>query len=446
MKFKITLLALIFTAQMFSQKWTSTLPENPEEIFKSAIVYGYLNETIFASGSDGVQYYNNFIYSTDKGATWSSPVPIFTNTSNKEQVAQYLGVKDRMYAAVSSNLGYKYYYSTDNGSTWVLDTDGLPGKYTSLTEPEYKDAFVLAKLSEDYVVAYNAHVYNFAYYKKIGDAKWKPLKTYSNNYYNKHTAFTSIGNAWYALNGYVSSKDEKITKSNDFGATWQPISKTGLPDNFEGGFLVSNNQDKLFYGAGTTDTNSTDVYVSEDDGVTWQLTNAGALGDVEGELNFISNIYANNNDVIVTYYFPGFEDSPRYLYSNTESVLFKQGDITGIDGGGPFTGKCFFDIDGQFYAVFRYILYSENTSSLNIQDFNLENKLILYPNPTTNEIYINSNDSFSWQLYTISGNLLVSGSYKKGVLSASKISLKNLSKGVYLFKTSMGESKKVVVQ
>lgn len=448
MKLKITLIILVLAVNLNAQKWTSTLPDNPEEIFKSAIVYGYLNETIFASGNDGVQYYNNFIFSTDKGNTWSSPSPIFTNTSNKEQVVQFLGVKDRMYAAVNSNLGYKYYYSTDNGSTWVLDSDGLPGKYTASTDPEYKDAFVLAKLSDDYIVAYNTSASNFAYYKKVGDGVWKTLKTYQNDYYNIHTAFTSIGNTWYALNqGYVNNQNEKITKSTDFGETWQPISKSGLPNNFEGGFLVSNNRDKLFYGAGSTDANTTDVYVSEDEGATWVKTNAGELGNVEGETNLISNIYATNNDVIVTYYFPGFEDSPRYLYSNTENVLFKHGDVSGIVGGGPFMGKSFFDIDGQFYAMFRYILYTTNTGTLKVAKRDFTQQIKIHPNPATDIININSEAiSFDWKLYNLTGGVVLFGNHNNGSLNGSKINIGNIGKGVYLLVTSEGYSEKIVVK
>ena len=446
MKLKITLAIFVLTTQLFAQKWTSTLPQNPEEIFKSAIVYGYLNETIFASGNDGVQYYNNFIFSTDKGNSWSSPTPIFTDTSNKEQVVQFLGVKDRMYAAVNSNLGYKYYYSTDNGSTWVLDSDGLPGKYTASTATEYKGAFTLAKLSEDYIVAYNNVYLHDAFYKKIGDATWTPMTTYLGG--KTHTAFTSIGNTWYALNqGYTTTPNEKITKSTDFGVTWQQISKSGLPADFEGGFLVSNNQNKLFYGAGTTDANTTDIYVSEDEGATWVKTNAGQLGDVAGELNYITNIYANNDNVVATYYFPGFEQAPRYLYSNTKNVNFKQGNVSGIVGGGPFVGRCFFDINGQFYSIHRYILYSNNSGTLNTQTFNATRQLTFYPNPAINKIiYINAEDSFSWQLYTVSGSLIKQGVYKKGVFNTSKINLENICKGVYLLKTNIGVSKKVVVQ
>lgn len=446
MNLKITLFILFCTIQMNAQKWYSTLPPNPEQIFKSAVVYGQLGDYIYASGNDGIQYYNNFIFSSDKGQTWSTPTPIFTDASNKEEIAQFLGVKDRLYAAVSTNQGYKYYYSMDHGSTWVLDSDGLPGKWTSSTTPEYKDAFVLAKLSEDYIVAYNTSTSNFAYYKKIGDAVWKTLKTYSVSFYNVHTAFTSIGNTWYALNqGFVYNQDEKITKSTDFGQTWQPISKTGLPANFEGGFLVSNNQDKLFYGAGTTDTNKTDVYVSEDGGATWQLTNAGALGDVNGELNYITNIYANNNDIVVTYYFPGFEDSPRYVYSDTETVNFKQGDISGILLGGPFVGNCFFDIDGQFYAIFRYILYSSNTGTLKLEKFDMSNTIKLYPNPASDVIYIKSKESFPWKLYSIKGELVLFGYYNTALLNTSRIDLKNLERGVYILQGDKSFVKKIIV-
>lgn len=67
MKLKMTLLFLFCVVCVNAQKWVSTLPPNPEQVFKSAVVYGYIDDYIYASGNDGVQYYNHFIFSSDKG-------------------------------------------------------------------------------------------------------------------------------------------------------------------------------------------------------------------------------------------------------------------------------------------------------------------------------------------------------------------------------------------
>ncbi|MFV9550202.1 hypothetical protein [Algibacter sp. PT7-4] len=67
MKLKMTLLSLFCIVCVNAQKWVSTLPPNPEQVFKSAVVYGYIDDYIYASGNDGVQYYTILFFLLIKG-------------------------------------------------------------------------------------------------------------------------------------------------------------------------------------------------------------------------------------------------------------------------------------------------------------------------------------------------------------------------------------------
>ncbi|EDO27687.1 predicted protein [Nematostella vectensis] len=213
------------------------------------MVVGNLNDTIYVSGNDAGKQHgkNSFIYSNDKGVTWSTSQGILKEHNG--YVAHYEGVKDRVYASVKlPSSDYLYYYSKDNGTTWKLDTIGLPHYYGIKTAQ--KDAFNIKKLGNEYVVAYNSLAVNGAYFKKVTDTKWMPLAFPANS--NKiNFGFTTIGTTWFALYGSSGGNDNgfSIAKSTDNGKNWEILTKTGLPSTMIPSKLTSNGTDKLFLGA-----------------------------------------------------------------------------------------------------------------------------------------------------------------------------------------------------
>lgn len=439
MKAKTTLLfCLLFTITINSQNWKGYDINSKAGIIATMVV-GNLNDTIYVSGNDAGKKHgkNSFVYSKDKGVTWSTSQGILKEHNG--YVAQYVGVKDRIYASVKlPTSDYLYYYSKDNGTTWKLDTIGLPHYFGN--KSSQKDAFNLKKLGDEHIVAYNGLVINSAYYKKIGDASWKPL-TPTNSKVN--AGFTSIGNSWFSLNtSFPATDNQFITKSTDNGVTWQPITKSGLPSTMLPKMLVSNGVGRLFLGASIAGiTNKTAVFYSDDEGKTWQNTNAETLVPYVAGKQII-NIFATKNQVIVTYS-SGFNVPPLFLYSNASTPNFTTGDSSGLTSF-PFAfPHVFFNIDDTIYLNHGNDLHSTENKALDIKTFKKDITVSLYPNPINEQLQLKSTKDFSWKIISILGKTVLSGNYES-TQSTVKINLSTISRGIYLFSTNKGFSKKII--
>ncbi|MFC4269224.1 T9SS type A sorting domain-containing protein [Polaribacter marinivivus] len=435
MKLKLFIISFLVAMLTYSQNWKNYQVNEKGKIVGSMVI-GNLNDTIYASGNNGSSLFNSFIYSKDKGSTWSEPKGILTNDYGS--IAQYVGVKDRVYASLKlPTSDYLYYYSKDNGNSWVLDTIGLPHFYG--IKSRQKDAFILKKLGNDYIVAYNSLTVNAAYYKKIDDNSWKPLVTSSSkvNY-----GIVSVNNTWVSLNpSYLASSNEYITKSTDNGTTWQPIETTGLPNTMYGSILASNGTGRLFLGASISSiTNKTAVFYSDDNGKTWQNTNAETLVPFENN-RYIVDIFAVDNKVIITYN-TGFNSPVLYLFSDTENPNFVLGDTSGLVNNTFAFANVSFSIDDSIYINHYNDLYSMDNQSLNTESFRNNISVVLSPNPVQHQLKVKSTEDFYWNLFSILGETVKSGKYKNN--SDLLIDFSNLSKGIYIFSTNSGYSKKII--
>lgn len=262
MKTTLLLLSFFLVTSTFSQNWVQTNAANAAVGSDGYVQVAHLGDTIFALGND-LSTYNNLSVSLDEGATWGPSVSILENDNG--QAAQILGVDNLLYIALKLPFDdYLYYHSSDLGTTWVLDTVGLPHYYNMPST--HKEAFVLEKLSNGYVVGFTMIAYNSAFIKHETDTEWTEITTYNGKV---HFDFTYIGNTWYSLNGWSMNNAEKITSSTDNGATWNPVPMSGLPTGFEPLKLESNHVNRLFITGSIAGTNANAVII---------LTTAEILG------------------------------------------------------------------------------------------------------------------------------------------------------------------------
>lgn len=436
MKQKLLILILAINLSISAQNWKDYQVNDKGNII-GAMVIGNLNDTIYVSGNDGSTYYNSFIYSKDKGLTWSESKGILTEDYGT--VAQYVGVNDRVYASLKlPSSDYLYYHSKDNGNSWVLDTIGLPHYYG--IKSRHKDAFTLKKIGQEYIVAYNNLTVNSAYYKKIDDNSWKPLTTSTSKV---NFSITSLNDTWFSLNpSYLAASNEYITKSIDHGVTWQTIETTGLPSTFYANILVSNNKGRLFLGASLSSlTNKTAVFYSDDEGKTWHNTNAETLVPFTDN-KYIVDIFAIDNKVIVIYN-TGFNSPATYLYSDQETPNFELGDTSGLPDNTFAFPNVLFNIGDTIFLNHYNDLYSSETSALNVNKFNKSNLFNIYPNPIENQLTIKSDQDFIWSLSTMQGKTIMSGNYQTNQQS-KKINLESIAKGIYILSTNNGRRKKII--
>lgn len=432
MKLKLHLIIfLISFSSLNSQNWKSYDLASKSSI-ATAMVIGKLNDTIYASGHRINVANNSFIYSKDKGKTWSNATNIFEQ--NNSVIAQYEGVKDRVYASLKLKTNdYVYYYSKDNGVKWELDTVGLPHLYNIKTY--HKESLRLKKLGSEYIAAFGTSLY----LKKYDETEWKEVDVTPNSYGNSLSDIVELGTTWYAL---TSSNDEKITKSTDNGVTWEAVTISGLPEGYKITTLASNGKDKLFAASTATTTHFRDVFYSKDGGSTWLSTNASTIvADEYGRR--ITNIFAHKDKLIVSYSNGLFKlnDPSVYIYSDSFDPVFSVGNVSDLPNGSLSFPRVFFNIDDTIYLNYANDLRSMDTTSLNIHNLYKENFISVYPNPVSDQIIISSSKSFSWKIISILGKTIATGDYNN---QNSTINVSDYSKGVYLFKTSLGISKKII--
>jgi hypothetical protein len=79
-----------------------------------------------------------------------------------------------------------------------------------------------------------------------------------------------------------------------------------------------------------------------------------------------------------------------------------------------------------------HVWFSAGTSTGNKLIRSTDFSALIYPNPTNGKLYIenSSSDKFSYNIYSITGNLV--GSRQNITTSRADIDLSNLTKGVYL--------------
>ena len=105
-------------------------------------------------------------------------------------------------------------------------------------------------------------------------------------------------------------------------------------------------------------------------------------------------------------------------------------------------------VGGSFYTYSstqsRSLIRLNGSYSLGVDTFNETNDFKIYPNPTNDLININSNNNHSFtsvKVYDLSGKMLIES-------SDNKISVSNLSSGVYLLRimTETGEITKKFIK
>ncbi|MDR6966190.1 hypothetical protein J2X31_000183 [Flavobacterium arsenatis] len=101
-----------------------------------------------------------------------------------------------------------------------------------------------------------------------------------------------------------------------------------------------------------------------------------------------------------------------------------------------------YDLDGTLLDDFEAGIatngfYKALEVDLDIKE-NQKNKLAIYPNPTTEVFYINTNETATIKLFDVSGRLVKTEKY-----TSSGINVAHLAKGVYLVETEIGNNRNV---
>lgn len=404
---------IFFVASLFpsAQTWqgTNALDASGAYYITSS---AHLGDVVYASGA-GPTAFNNFVVSEDRGLTWSAPMTTFP----EDQIATLTGIHGRLYAAVRNvSLAYSYEYTTDNGTSWISDNEGLPDHWSGTG----KAAFNLKAMNNDQMVAYDA---TQLFVKNTASTSWT----------NRNINFVVVdlcvqGDTWFATSA------TEIYKSSDNGITWSPTGTTGLPAGFQGNVIASNGENRLFVSAAPAQGGS-DIYFSNDGGNSWSLTNSSEIFTHSNA--WVAEIHAVNDYVFASINPDGtnFNDTPKYIVSSLESPNFSAGDAAGFPEGyvvAPI--PIYFHIEEQLFALFQDVFTSTPgfDGAVNVPSVDRES-LQVYPNPCNDVLFVQGEIDTPYRILSASG-LEVSSGKSDGVLNTA-----SLSAGMY-FLVYQGET------
>ena len=206
---------------------------------------------------------NTFMMTEDGGATW---VDIAAGTD----IYYYSGLNfydENNGFAMGLNLsnGLDSYITNDGGITWNLLTNT-----TNMAEfaSAYADENTLFTVGKDQVIRKS----------EDGGENWSIINTGIQGFYNFEVYFKDLNN------GIVSTEDGTLLTTHDSGLTWDSFS-TGY-HNFYGLNYVGDH----IYAAGTDE----DVYLSSDNGTTWEMIHNGP-----STATFYAIEFFNNGDALI---------------------------------------------------------------------------------------------------------------------------------------------------
>ena len=206
---------------------------------------------------------NTFMMTEDGGATW---VDIAAGTD----IYYYSGLNfydENNGFAMGLNLsnGLDSYITNDGGITWNLLTNT-----TNMAEfaSAYADDNTLFTVGKDQVISKS----------EDGGENWSIINTGIQGFYNFEVYFKDLNN------GIVSTEDGTLLTTHDSGLTWDSFS-TGY-HNFYGLNYVGDH----IYAAGTDE----DVYLSSDNGTTWEMIHNGPP-----TATFYAIEFFNNGDALI---------------------------------------------------------------------------------------------------------------------------------------------------
>ena len=206
---------------------------------------------------------NTFMMTEDGGATW---VDIAAGTD----IYYYSGLNfydENNGFAMGLNLsnGLDSYITNDGGITWNLLTNT-----TNMAEfaSAYADENTLFTVGKDQVISKS----------EDGGENWSVINSGIQGFYNFEVFFKDQNN------GIVSTEDGTLLTTHDSGLTWDSFS-TGY-HNFYGLNYVGDH----IYAAGTDE----DVYLSSDNGTTWEMIHNGPP-----TATFYAIEFFNNGDALI---------------------------------------------------------------------------------------------------------------------------------------------------
>lgn len=232
-----------------------------------------------------------------------------------------------------------------------------------------------------------------------------------------------------------------------FGTQAPDVWETAPNSNFTISELETNNYYVIevanFCGSVEGGTKSTLVLVGDFCDGTLFTDTGGVNGSYAPNQDFVKTFYPSsaNSAVKLSFNRVGLLPNRDYMYvyngDSTDAPLFTDGTITGLNNPGPsFTSThptgaiTIHFVSDPIGAIYGWEAVVTCDEILGIEDLSASNGLVVYPNPATNVLNVESKSEIqSIQLYDISGKMILNNATKS---LKEQIVIEHLPKGTYV--------------
>ncbi len=370
------MIALLVSLHSLGQSWQAT---HLTSVTYLPIVMENHNGTLYATVFNSVTATLNKLNADN--ASWTT-----ISTGADITVPRFMkSAGSKMYMTTVNSGVYSMVYHTTDGSSFTLDTVGLPhsfGGVTLITRIQYYKGKVIVAMSG-----------NGYYLKDTADAAWHSI--------NCPTAFNAPSDPLTYFNdtlyAYDNSGADIFYVSGDWGMNWTART-TNLPTDYSCNLLVADEVTGRLYAAGAW--SSAAMYglkYSDDHGVTWTTSTAAApfmsLNYMHSQQH-ITAIYAHDPTVYLALENNADNTAPDIIGS-TSGLANLAYDTVGLPAaGGAANGFNFLMYQGKLALALNVIdVYLKGVPNYINEPMAQKNNFSLYPNPCTDRLIISSKNN-----------------------------------------------------
>lgn len=392
-------IVILFLNSTFAQ-W-DTLIKPHENYFVSYITNH--NNNLYCGGGNGIYKYN--------GSSWLDLTNgNFQNSSNTNVEIIFAG--NTMYVRSTVKGIYK---SNENGTTWEMDTAGLPQMSAYNNEPWslfYDGTYIYASLG----------YYNYGFYRKQpSDNSWTKLSEIGNSS-SIVWGLTKLGSNLYAI------ATDGCWESTNGGQTWNKKTSINLPQIYSNWHVTNAGNTFITHNSALYFGSDNGLFKSSDNGDNWTRidnnfqTFYGSVG--------ISALHSNGTDIFAS------TRNTNNAYKSSDNG----NSWTDISSGLVGKISSFTWLNSKLYATIgtekNVYFYNDGSSSVEKID---ELKFNIYPNPTENSVFVgglNSAEKYNIEILSIDGKQI-----SNQELNGNSINIQDLSSGIYFVKVTDNEGK-----
>lgn len=402
--------------------WTQHMSGFKAEAFRDGRTITYSNGNLVVTKDLGIAK------SSDGGTNWLAantgmPSTLFFNFS-------LYNANNTLYTSFMDLAGGYLYKSTDGANTWTAAT--LPAGANEISFFGHSNTAVFVQNRNN----------NTFHRSTDNGGSWTDITGNLNPAYNYYTQFISDGINTYVV-GSTGGSGSQIFKSTDDGATWNPISMTGIPP-YPNGYIADN----LFMAGGNLMSMWVDysTFPSVYKMCTFTGTNWTSV-TVSGLPQYLVNSCMNCNNGGISWYY-----NASTIYYMTNRGLFSSSDngatFNSFNSGlYPGVNIARLTSDGvSLYAGTEGNSIWKTAMPVGLKSIvRAESSIDVYPNPASNSVTV----SYTKEVVDATSKLIITDMLGAIVQEVSlltgttqtEISTSNLKSGIYFYTVSSSSKK-----